>query len=139
MHTSPEIGSKGAPYTSIPRSEEREGPIAKQWEGEGHPVLPCRIALHRHQTADWCPPRTRILRPRVAMLVMAATWRADRCSGLEKVTGVPLTLPSLARRAPPSPRFAGERCNGSAPTRYMHQLARAGTSGMPPMRYGARS
>src|SRR5437870_54743 len=29
--------SRSSSYTSRPRSGEREGPIAKQWEGEGHP------------------------------------------------------------------------------------------------------
>src|SRR5436305_5241104 len=39
IHTSlvRDVSAKHRPYTSRPRSGEREGPIAKQWEGEGHP------------------------------------------------------------------------------------------------------
>src|SRR5438105_6743887 len=31
------VSAKHRPYTSRPRSGEREGPIAEQWEGEGRP------------------------------------------------------------------------------------------------------
>src|SRR5207237_4527 len=39
IHTSlaRHVSAKHRPYTSRPRSGEREGPIAKQWEGEGRP------------------------------------------------------------------------------------------------------
>src|SRR5439155_1398291 len=39
IHTSlaRHASAKHRPYTSRPRSGEREGPIAKQWEGEGRP------------------------------------------------------------------------------------------------------
>src|SRR5438105_2759050 len=37
------------PYTSRPRSGEREGPIAKQWEGEGHP---CCLFLRRRRAVS---------------------------------------------------------------------------------------
>src|SRR5437764_13399840 len=38
------VSAKHRPYTSRPRSGEREGPIAKQWEGEGRP---CNLFLRR--------------------------------------------------------------------------------------------
>jgi hypothetical protein len=34
-------GSKRRSFTSRLRSGEREGPIAKQWDGEGHPCCTC--------------------------------------------------------------------------------------------------
>src|SRR5438552_18032808 len=39
IHTSlaRHVSAKRRPYTSRPRSGEREGPIAEQWEGEGRP------------------------------------------------------------------------------------------------------
>src|SRR5207249_8882413 len=39
IHTSlvRHVSAKHRPYTSRPRSGEREGPIAEQWEGEGRP------------------------------------------------------------------------------------------------------
>ena len=40
---------KHRPYTSRPRSGEREGPIAKQWEGEGRP---CYLFLRRAAQPD---------------------------------------------------------------------------------------
>ena len=46
IHTSlvRHVSAKHRPYTSRPRSGEREGPIAKQWEGEGRP---CYLFLRR--------------------------------------------------------------------------------------------
>src|SRR5207302_6249917 len=41
---SDDVSAKRRPYTSRPRSGEREGPIAEQWEGEGHP---CYLFLRR--------------------------------------------------------------------------------------------
>src|SRR5207302_9012907 len=51
MHTSlvRHISAKHRPYTSRPRSGEREGPIAKQWEGEGRP---CYFFLRRAAQPD---------------------------------------------------------------------------------------
>src|SRR5437763_17086240 len=46
IHTSlaRHVSAKHRSYTSRPRSGEREGPIAKQWEGEGRP---CYLFLRR--------------------------------------------------------------------------------------------
>src|SRR5207302_9658748 len=51
IHTSlaRHISAKHRPYTSRPRSGEREGPIAKQWEGEGRP---CYLFLRRAAEPD---------------------------------------------------------------------------------------
>ena len=51
IHTSlvRHVSAKRRPYTSRPRSGEREGPIAKQWEGEGRP---CYFFLRRAAQPD---------------------------------------------------------------------------------------
>src|SRR5437773_454637 len=51
IHTSlaRHVSAKHRPYTSRPRSGEREGPIAKQWEGEGRP---CYLFLRRAAEPD---------------------------------------------------------------------------------------
>src|SRR5436305_15328652 len=55
IHTSlvRDVSAKHRSYTSRTRSGEREGPIAKQWEGEGRPCYlfirdpgPCCWSLH---------------------------------------------------------------------------------------------
>src|SRR5256886_7264058 len=43
------VWARQRPYTSRPRSGEREGPIAKQWEGEGRP---CYLFLRRAAEPD---------------------------------------------------------------------------------------
>ena len=61
IHTSlaRHVSARHRPYTSRPRSGEREGPIAKQWEGEGRPCyLFLRSAAQpdcRHFHEPLCP------------------------------------------------------------------------------------
>src|SRR5437773_5562622 len=118
IHTSlaRHISAKHRPYTSRPRSGEREGPIAKQWEGEGRPCY-LFFAAPR-QTAGTFTRR---------LQVQLSAAPRDR---------VPLTLPTLTRWAPPSPRCRGARCIGDRRTRrqrYVHTIAKAGTYRYPRM------
>ena len=92
------VSAERRPYTSRPRSGDREGPIAKQWEGEGRPCyLFLRRAAEPHCRHFHAPP-----------LVQPSAAPRDRA---------PLTLPTLTRWAPPSPRCRGARCIGDRRTR----------------------
>src|SRR5437763_2469446 len=93
IHTSSarHVSAKHRPDTSRPRSGEREGPIAKQWEGEGRP---CYLFLRR--AAESGPSVQLSASPR------------DRA---------PLTLPTLTRWAPPAPRRRVAWCIGECGTR----------------------
>ena len=71
------------PYNLAPQSGEREGPIAKQWDGEG-PFD--RFGFHFTFTAI-----------RVG-------------AGQQKVPGMPLTLPALRAGPLPLPASRGEVC-----------------------------
>ena len=73
-----------------PHSGEREGPIAKQWEGEG---LACSFKYCTLQI-----PRT----------IHGVLMNIFRGAAIEKVTGMPLTLPALRAGPLPLPATRGE-------------------------------
>src|SRR5207248_10096075 len=80
-------------YTSPSDSGEREGPTRQRWEGEGRPV-------------PWCG----------AARENGGSLAARR--GEERGNRDAPHPPIASQWAPPSPRFAGERCMGGAWPRH---------------------